>query len=58
MVSYDKRTGDLKWKTKKNYGHAYSTPAPFMIDGAAVLAVFAGDGLVVLNWADDKELFT
>jgi len=57
VVSYDKESGDVKWKTKKNYGHAYSTPAPFMHDGAPALAVFAGNGLIVLSEADGKELF-
>lgn len=59
VVSYDKKTGKLNWKTDKNYGHAYSTPAPFESGshgGKPALAVFGGDGLAVLSQSDGSEL--
>lgn len=55
VVSYDKKTGKVNWKTDKNYGHAYSTPAPFEYAGKPALAVFGGDGLAVLGQSDGSE---
>jgi len=56
VVAYDKKTGDVKWKTKENFGHAYSTPAPFDHQGTPALAVFAGSGLAVIKQADGSEI--
>lgn len=58
VIAYDKASGKPRWKTPKSYGHAYSTPAPFEHDGKALLAVFAGDGLAVLDRNGGGELFT
>lgn len=55
VLAYD-RDGKLLWRTEKNYGHAYSTPALFDHDGTSCLAVFNGDGLVVLERKTGKEL--
>jgi outer membrane protein assembly factor BamB len=44
VIGFDPATGDVRWKTKKGYGDAYSTPVELGSD----VAVFAGTGLVVL----------
>lgn len=51
---FDKK-GRERWITD-NHGHAYSTPTLFEHDGKARLAVFCGDGLVILDAATGSEL--
>jgi len=54
VISFDKK-GVQRWVTK-DYGHAYSTPTTFEHDGRACLAVFCGDGLIVLDEKKGTEL--
>ena len=54
VIAYDKKTGEVRWKSK-DYGDAYSTPAPWTLAGKECLAVFAGKGLAVLALADGAE---
>ncbi len=56
VIAYDKASGEVKWKSAKDYGHAYSTPAPLVWKGEECLAVFGGDGLVLLALDDGAEL--
>jgi outer membrane protein assembly factor BamB len=56
VAAYDKRDGKLAWSTRKNYGHAYSTPTLLELRGRPALAVFAGQGLVLLSTEDGAEL--
>ncbi len=56
VVAFDKKSGAVQWRTKKNYGHAYSTPASLELGSERALAVFAGKGLVVLSEKDGREL--
>jgi outer membrane protein assembly factor BamB len=55
VFALDKQSGKEQWKTK-DYGHAYSTPVDFDFNGKRALAVFNGDGLVVLDLKDGKQL--
>lgn len=54
VLAYD-RDGELIWKSTDS-GHAYSTPAWFEHNGAPRLAVFNGDGLVVLDQKTGVEI--
>lgn len=54
VVAYTKK-GRVKWKSK-DYGHAYSTPAVFEHGGKRRFAVFNGDGLVILDPRNGKEI--
>ena len=56
VAAYDKKSGELAWKTAKNYGHAYSTPAVCEHGGTPALAVFAGEGLALVAQEDGREL--
>ncbi len=61
VVSLDKVTGEVHWRTERDYGHAYSTPTTFELprkDGEprACLGVFAGDGFAVLDRDTGDEL--
>ncbi len=47
VLSFD-RAGELQWRSE-DLGDAYSTPAPFEVDGERRLAVFNGSGLAVLD---------
>jgi len=49
VIAVEQDTGETIWATEKNYGAAYSTPAAFELSGEPRLAVFNGDGLVVLD---------
>lgn len=55
VLAFDHR-GKLLWKTERSYGHAYSTPVDFEFDEKPALLVFDGDGLVVLDREQGKEL--
>jgi len=55
VLAFDKK-GELLWKTARSYGDAYSTPAELRLNGRSVLAVFAGDGLVLVDRARGEEL--
>jgi outer membrane protein assembly factor BamB len=57
VVALKKRSTDAIWATDRNYGHAYSTPVDFDLDGRPCLAVFNGDGLAVLDRRSGKELY-
>lgn len=50
-----KRSGKLIWKSKDS-GHAYSNPASFKHKGKSRLAVFNGDGLVILDQKSGREI--
>lgn len=54
-MALDKASGKTLWETK-DYGYSYAVPAPFELDGRALLAVFNGAGLVVLDARDGAEL--
>jgi len=56
VFAFDKQDGKPLWKTKKSYGDAYSTPVDIERGGKKVLAVFAGEGLLLLSEADGSEL--
>ena len=56
VVALDKEKGDVRWKSAKSYGDAYSTPADFVYDDSPSLAVFAGEGLVILRQQNGEEL--
>ncbi len=56
VVAFDKKKGDVLWQTKKNYGHAYSTPTSVELGGNSALAVFAGKGLALVSEEDGTEL--
>jgi outer membrane protein assembly factor BamB len=55
VFALDKKTGATVWKSKKDYGDAYSTPVDLTLDGKRFLAVFAGDGLAILAEEDGRE---
>lgn len=57
VLSIEKGTGNVEWITDKNYGHAYSTPTPFDLEGKPVLAVFNSNGIVVMDQAAGAELY-
>ena len=57
VVAYDKKTGQLVWKTRDDYGHAYSTPMDFVHAGKHCLAVFTGDGLSVIDIENGDLLY-
>jgi len=54
VIAFD-RKGKVKWKSKDS-GAAYSTPAYFEHKGKPRLAVFNGDGLVILDKKNGKEI--
>ncbi len=54
-IAIDKATGETRWETK-DYGYAYSVPAPFRIGEEELLAVFNGTGLCVLEAATGEEI--
>jgi outer membrane protein assembly factor BamB len=56
VFSLDKKTGEINWVTE-NYGHAYSTPTPFELEGTPALAVFNGKGLAILDLEGGEEIF-
>ena len=56
VMACDKESGEPKWRTEKDYGHAYSTPTVFEYDGRRLLAVFCGSGLVILDRASGEEV--
>ena len=56
VVALDPDTLKVRW-VSENYGHAYSTPMDFELDGKPCLAVFNGKGLVVLDRATGEELY-
>lgn len=57
VFSLDKETGEVNWVTETDYGHAYSTPTPFELEGAASLAVFNGKGLAIIDLDGGGEIF-
>lgn len=55
VLALDKKTGETIWKTRDT-GHAYSTPALMNIGGRDHLAVFNGEGLVVMDTSKGREI--
>lgn len=56
-VAFNKKNGDVVWKSRTNYKPGYSAPMTFELDGKRVVAVFNRYGLVVLSLEDGSELF-
>lgn len=56
LIALDSTTGAGVWATEKHYGIAYSTPAPFELEGRALLAVLTGDGLTVFERDSGAEV--
>ena len=54
-VALNKKTGKEIWKTK-DFGPAYSTPAPFTFKGKDYLAVFPGTGLYIIERDSGKQV--
>ena len=46
LVAFDRKTGDLRWKTRP-YVCGYGSPVPFEVDGAPQVAHLNNDGLLV-----------
>ena len=53
-LALDAADAKTLWETK-DYGYSYGVPVPFEVDGTALLAVFNGAGLAVLERKDGKE---
>ena len=56
VVAMKRRTGEVIWKSS-DYGHAYSTPFDFELDGKPCLASFGSKGLAILDRSDGSELW-
>ena len=56
VFALDKTNGKVLWKSKDNYGVAYSTVADIKWKGKAAYAVFSGEGLAILDPKDGKEI--
>jgi outer membrane protein assembly factor BamB len=56
VAAFEKKTGNLVWKSAENYGAGYASPVAFDLNGKRCVAVFNAYGLVVLSVADGKEL--
>lgn len=56
VLALNKKDGKLLWKSERDYGDAYSTPAPFVHGGKECLAVFGGDGLAVIERKKGEEI--
>ncbi|MFQ5504148.1 MAG: PQQ-binding-like beta-propeller repeat protein, partial [Planctomycetota bacterium] len=55
VLAFDK-DGELIWQSQRNYGHCYSTPVDITLNGRPRLAVFGGEGLVILDRKSGEEL--
>jgi len=55
IASLNPASGDVNWKTR-NYGAAYSTPAPFEMGNKKLLATFPKSGLVILGRSNGKKV--
>jgi outer membrane protein assembly factor BamB len=55
VLAFDKK-GKLLWKSERDYGDAYSTPAPFEYKKRSCLAVFGGEGMAIIERKSGKEL--
>jgi len=55
LAAYDRRTGDLVWKTDK-YRPGYGSAIPFRQSGQDGIAVLNNDGLLLVNAADGAEI--
>jgi outer membrane protein assembly factor BamB len=56
VLSVDPKSGDTIWRTEKDYGHAYSTPAAFSDGETQALAIHDSKGLAVLDRRNGEEL--
>ncbi len=56
VLALAKDDGDVLW-TSKQYGHAYSTPCDFELEGRPALAVFNSAGLAVIDRTDGDERY-
>ena len=54
-VALDKQSGEIIWKSK-DYGSAYSTPAPMTLGEKQAFAAFPEFGLVILDANDGSEI--
>jgi len=54
-LALDKTSGKTLWETK-DYGYSYAVPMPFEHGGRALLAVFNGSGLAVLERKSGAEV--
>jgi len=55
VVALDRRTGQLLWKSRQHKA-GYSSPKPFRLNNKEMLAVFSGEGLMILDAATGQEL--
>lgn len=55
VLSFDKNTGQSNWKTR-NTGAAYSTPLTMDVNGNQRLLIFNGDGLLLFDPSDGRQL--
>jgi len=55
VVAFEAATGKVVWKTK-DYGAAYSSPAPMNLNGRSCIAVLPKTGLAVLDASDGSEI--
>ena len=55
VLAFDKE-GALLWKSERNLGHVYATPAAITIDGRSCVAALGGEGVAILDRATGKEL--
>lgn len=55
VVSYDKTTGDLNWKTDKHTA-GYGSAAVLNVDGQTLLATLDSDSLRILRGSDGEQL--
>lgn len=55
VVGLDPATGQVRWKSSADHGAAYSTPIAIERGGRTTLAVFGGDGLVLVEPGSGAE---
>ncbi len=55
VFAFERDTGKTLWRSKKDYGDAYSTPVELGLDGMRFVAVFAAKGLAILAEEDGSE---
>ena len=64
LAAFDKLTGELKWKTARNYqtqpenDHGYNTPLVIRYENKDALLTWGGEHLTVHNVADGKLLWS
>lgn len=64
LAAFDKQTGELKWKTARNYqtpqenDHGYTTPLVIRHEGKEALLTWGGERLTIHDAADGKLLWS